>query len=145
MPLKNRRIPLASKLVFEKVIPNYMLVKELKNPNLKYKPNPEFIKRMELNLKPELPSGYEKPIGMTEKLPFFVKRTPFGSLPVYIDYKKGRTLTLTQVRNILGDVTELQKELITLTEKEVMERVGRLELKGNHLRLILLYLRSLGF
>lgn len=122
-----------------------MLVKHLKNPELKFKPNPEFIKKMELNLLPETPSGFEKPIGVTEKLPFFVKRTAFGSLPVYIDYKKGRTLTLTQVRNILGDVTELQKELIKLTEEKVLERVGRLEFKGNHLRLVLLYLRSLGF
>jgi hypothetical protein len=49
------------------------------------------------------------------------------------------------VRNISGDVSELRKELISLTEKDVIQRPGRLELKGNSVRLILLYLRALGF
>jgi hypothetical protein len=143
--LKNFRIPPVSKQIFQRVIPNYMLIETIKNANLTYKPDPEFINKIELDIKSGVSSGFEFPLGIKQELPFFVHRTEQGSLPVYIDYKKGRSQTLTMIRKVDGDVIELQKELITLLHQQVNERVGRLETKGNHIRLVLLYLRSLGF
>lgn len=143
--LKNLKVPLQSKVVFQRVVPNYMLAEKLKNLDLVYRPDSEFLSRFEMNAKSENPSGFEMPFGPKQNLPFFIQRTETGSLPVYIDYKNGRTRTMTIVRKVQGNIVELQKELMKLTQQQVMERVGRLETKGNHVRLILLYLRSLGF
>jgi hypothetical protein len=54
-------------------------------------------------------------------------------------------LTTTIVRKISGNTSELRKELMKVTKEIVIERAGSLEMKGNHVRLVLLYLRSLGF
>lgn len=41
---------------------------------------------------------------VSQHLPFLVTRSKFGNLPVYINYKKGRTRIITRIRNIRGDV-----------------------------------------
>ena len=87
MPLRNRKIPKLAKIIFQRIIPNNLLVENLKNPKLKFRPSEEFVEKMELNLPPTTPSGFEFPIKYENQLPFFVERTGSGSLPVYIDYK----------------------------------------------------------
>jgi len=37
-------------------------------------------------------------------LPFLVTRSRFDNLPVYTDYRKGRTKVLTKITNIRGDI-----------------------------------------
>eukprot|EP01080_Neovahlkampfia_damariscottae_P010997 gene10997-3703_t len=143
--LKNRTIPKIAKQIFKNNAPNNLLIQQLKKVPLKYELQKDFVVKMELNEKPKLPTGFEFPIGLKEELPFHVQRTQSGSLPVYIDYKKGRSLALTVVRKIQGDTTELRKELMKITNKIVIEKTGTLEIKGNHVRLVLLYLRGLGF
>src|SRR5690242_4229882 len=51
------------------------------------------------------------PLGNTEHLPFQVMRTHTNNLPVYMDYKQGRTVKQTIIRHIRGDVEEFKKEL----------------------------------
>ena len=46
------------------------------------------------------------------KLPYFVQRVhPSGQLPIYTDFKGHRTLKLTRVRKISGDVHRLRREI----------------------------------
>lgn len=88
MPLpKLRAIPKLAKAIFQNPPPHSVLIKHLTNAKLKYPLNPEFVKRIESEQPPKLSSGFEYPIGGTEKLPFHVARTKSGSLPVYIDYR----------------------------------------------------------
>eukprot|EP01027_Heterolobosea_sp_BB2_P023831 GEZU01035849.1.p1 GENE.GEZU01035849.1~~GEZU01035849.1.p1 ORF type:complete len:184 (-),score=7.23 GEZU01035849.1:111-614(-) len=137
---------------------------------LKYKPNPHFV-AAKLNIPLEQvqhlpnmegttdavsaevpkaltlnnPTGFEPPIGGTEHLPFHFKRTPFGNLPVYMDYKNGRTKIVTVVRKIEGDVQEVRRELETLTGLPVEVKQGSLLIKGNQSALVKAWMRALGF
>ncbi|KAJ2554640.1 mitochondrial 54S ribosomal protein img2 [Coemansia sp. RSA 1933] len=43
--------------------------------------------------------------------PYFVNRTRFQSLPVYVDIKNGKTRRLTLIRRIEGDIQALHKDL----------------------------------
>lgn len=82
----------------------------------------------------------------TPNLPFVVERTEAGSaLPVYTDYKGGRTKVVTIVRKIKGDVTELKAELEKVVGKEVSVRPGKLVIDGNYHKRVKLYLTALGF
>jgi hypothetical protein len=92
---KLRSIPKVAKAIFQNPPPHSLLIKHLKNANLKYPLNAEFVKRIEAQQPPKLPSGFEYPIGGTEKLPFHVARTKSGSLPVYIDYRYITRLTIS--------------------------------------------------
>lgn len=52
---------------------------------------------------------------------YFVRRTRFGSLPVYLDIKGGGTKYLTLIRKVEGNAYELCKKLekdLELKEKE---------------------------
>ena len=42
-----------------------------------------------------------------QHLPFLITRSKFGNLPVYINYKKGRTRIITKIRNVRGDIEVL--------------------------------------
>ncbi len=50
------------------------------------------------------PSGFTPPVGGTDNLPFRVIRTKNGSLPVYSDFKNGRTKRVTILRKFTGDI-----------------------------------------
>lgn len=80
-------------------------------------------------------------------LPFHVKRTAVGlQLPVYRDYRNGRTRVLTIVRRFKGDEAELQAEMSKVCGgKEVALRPGRLEVQGDHAGDIRKWLIGLGF
>ncbi|EMR08313.1 hypothetical protein PNEG_03154 [Pneumocystis murina B123] len=53
---------------------------------------------------------------------YFVRRTRFGSLPVYLDIKGGGTKHLTLIRKVEGNAHELCKKLekdLKLSQKEL--------------------------
>ncbi|KTW27788.1 hypothetical protein T552_02228 [Pneumocystis carinii B80] len=53
---------------------------------------------------------------------YFVRRTRFGSLPVYLDIKGGGTKYLTLIRKVEGNAYELCKKLekdLKLSQKEL--------------------------
>jgi large subunit ribosomal protein L49 len=77
---------------------------------------------------------------------FRVFRSNYNELPVYHDYKNGRTRRLTLVRKYAGDAKELARELARVCEQPKVEiRTGRIEIKGLHKEKVVAYLESLGF
>ncbi len=80
------------------------------------------------------------------KLPFMVERTVVGgSLPVYTEYKSGRTKVVTLLRKCRGDIGELKNDLELVVGKNVVVKPGKLEISGNHHRLLKKWLGGLGF
>ncbi|OQR82466.1 hypothetical protein ACHHYP_20788 [Achlya hypogyna] len=88
-----------------------------------------------------------RPEGPLEGLPFSVKRTSTGlQLPVYRDYRNGRTRIITIVRRYDGDEAELLEELSTVCDgSPVISRPGRLEVVGDYSNKIKQYFTGLGF
>eukprot|EP01104_Vermistella_antarctica_P010015 TRINITY_DN263_c5_g5_i1.p1 TRINITY_DN263_c5_g5~~TRINITY_DN263_c5_g5_i1.p1 ORF type:complete len:213 (+),score=70.75 TRINITY_DN263_c5_g5_i1:146-784(+) len=91
--------------------------------------------------------GWVAPKGNTDNLPFKVARSvPGRNLPVYTDFRKGRTQRITILRKCSGDMEVLKGELAkVLGGCEVVERPGRLEVKGFHSEPIKKWLLELGF
>ncbi|OQS03100.1 hypothetical protein THRCLA_04593 [Thraustotheca clavata] len=85
--------------------------------------------------------------GPLEGVPFSVKRTSTGlQLPVYRDYRNGRTRIITIVRRYDGNEKELRDELSTVCDgSPVISRPGRLEVVGDYSTKIKQYLTGLGF
>jgi translation initiation factor 1 (eIF-1/SUI1) len=96
----------------------------------------------------ELPENYNplEPLGNTEHLPFFIERSKSGNLPVYREYRHGRSKKMTVIRKIVGDVEELMAELKKICSNEDVEaKVGKIIIRGLHKRVVLDYLARLGF
>jgi len=76
-----------------------------------------------------------------------VTRTTKGNqIPVYTDFKNGRTRELTVVRRIEGDAAALAKELYRVTGGAAVEvRPGRVEVAGGRAKEIKSWLAGLGF
>lgn len=76
-----------------------------------------------------------------------VTRTTKGNqIPVYTDFKNGRTRELTVVRRIEGDAAALAKELYRVTGGAAVEvRPGRVEVAGGRSKEIKSWLAGLGF
>lgn len=93
------------------------------------------------------PSKWAEPMGGYEDLPFRVFRTTKGKqIPVYTDYKNGRTRCLTIVRRFRGDVNELAMEMSRVCDNQpVMVRPGRVEVVGNYYGRVYEWLTRLGF
>ena len=86
------------------------------------------------------------PLGNTENLPFFVARSKSSNLPVYRDYKHARGCKMTVVRKIEGDVDALLIELKKIcSNADIRPRIGSLEVKGLHKKVVIDYLTRLGF
>lgn len=78
-------------------------------------------------------------------LPFVVERTGTAGLPIYTDYKHGRTKVVTILRKCKGDINELKSEMEKVVGRPVTMRPGKLVVDGNyHLRLKT-WLAGLGF
>ena len=96
-----------------------------------------------------LPSGWAPPLpaAATAGLPFHVARTSLGrQVPVYSDYRNGRSRKLTLVRKVTGDAERLVEELRRLTGgASVVARPGRIEIEGDRCREVRAWLMSLGF
>lgn len=101
----------------------------------------------EIDPKIVTPSKWAPPMGGYEHLPFRVFRTPKGKqLPVYTDYKNGRTRCLTIVRRFRGSAEELAEELSRVCDgNRVSIRPGRVEVKGNYRGRVAEWLQRLGF
>ncbi len=50
------------------------------------------------------PIGQPAPVGSVPSIPFCVRRSKYQNLPVYTDYKSGRSQVLTKVTKVDGDV-----------------------------------------
>ena len=82
----------------------------------------------------------------TPKLPFLVERTIAGSaLPVYTDYRAGRTKVVTILRRCKGDIAALKDDLERVVGREVLVKPGKLEVVGNYHMRIKKWLVGLGF
>lgn len=85
-----------------------------------------------------------------QALPFFVERTGVSkSLPVYSDFKNGRTRQLTIVSHVYGDIDALAaiiKEKIEGAKKvEVKASMNRIVMKGRVVQDVKLLLTDFGF
>jgi len=79
-------------------------------------------------------------------IPFAVSRTENASLPVYTDFKGGKTKVVTIVRRIRGDVFELQSEMSKVCDGAyVTIRPGKLVVDGNYHARLKIWLSGLGF
>lgn len=79
-------------------------------------------------------------------LTFSVTRTKSRQLPVYSDFKNGRTKQVTILRKIRGDITTLENELQKVCDgAPVVRKMGRLEVKGDHRTTVREWLAGLGF
>ena len=77
-------------------------------------------------------SYWTKPPLKLPNLNFAVERTLVGAeLPVYTDYKGGRTKVVTILRRIKGDITLLKSEMEKVVGREVTIRPGKLVVDGN--------------
>ena len=74
------------------------------------------------------------------------RTTKGNQIPVYTDYKNGRTRELTIVRRVEGDFAALAKELYRVTGGAKVEiRPGRVEVAGGRSKEIKSWLAGLGF
>jgi len=86
------------------------------------------------------------PASPPTNLPFAVDRTAVGaSLPVYTDYKAGRTKVVTILRKCRGDIAQLRDEMEKVVGKPVIVRPGKLVVNGNFHARLKLWLAGLGF
>ena len=75
-----------------------------------------------------------------------MERTHKGNLPVYTDFKAGGTRKITIVRRIYGDIEEFKQELKKIvSNSDIEEKMGRLEVSGMHSQKIKFWLTRLGF
>ena len=87
-----------------------------------------------------------KPLGDVELLPFSITRSHLGNLPVYRKYRNGRHMKRTVIRHIVGDINAFKEELSkVVSNSEIIEKVGRIEVKGLHKDTVSLWLAKLGF
>lgn len=93
------------------------------------------------------PSQWSPPIGGYDELPFRVFRTVKGKqIPVYTDYRNGRTRCLTSIRRFRGDANELASDMSKVCDNRVITiHPGRVEVKGNYRGRIEEWLKRLGF
>jgi large subunit ribosomal protein L49 len=81
-------------------------------------------------------------------LPYFVKRTKYLSLPIYSEFKNGRSRTLTVIRRIEGDREALRNDLSSIVPRKdiTVDRVtGHLIVKGLKVHEVRDFLTSKGF
>ena len=73
-------------------------------------------------------------------------RSRTANLPVYTDFRNGRTQVVTVVRRYSGNVHALAQELRRLLGgAPVYVLQGRLEVEGNHVAQIKMWMAGLGF
>ena len=83
-----------------------------------------------------------KPTG----LPFFVERTSVAALPVYTDYKAGRTKVVTIVRRCRGDINALVEDIQKVCDGKIVNvRPGKVVVDGNYHMRLKKYLAGMGF
>ncbi|TPX71093.1 hypothetical protein SpCBS45565_g01302 [Spizellomyces sp. 'palustris'] len=99
------------------------------------------------------PTATVKPDGTAiqtkESLPYLVKRTSkSGWLPVYREFKNGKTQTLTIIRRVDGNVKQLADDLgqfVPSDRIEIKELQRHIVLKGDYLFAVRDWLTARGF
>lgn len=87
----------------------------------------------------------EVPLSRPE-LPFHIERSSVGaSIPVYTEFKAGRTKVLTILRKCGGDINQLKEEMEKVCGAQVMVRPGKLIVTGNYSMRLKKWLIGLGF
>ena len=91
--------------------------------------------------------GWRPPPETPPDIPFHVERTVSDgqALPVYTDYKNGRTKIVTVLRRCSGDIDLLREEMEKVVESHVEVRPGRLHVDGNYHMRLKKWLVGLGF
>jgi len=86
------------------------------------------------------------PLGLQQQLPFHVARTHVGNLPIYRKFSHGGDMKRTIIRLITGDVGAFKNELSkVVSNADIIEKVGRVEVKGHHKESVSHWLTRLGF
>jgi translation initiation factor 1 (eIF-1/SUI1) len=101
------------------------------------------------------PSGWIPPAATPPNLLYFVHRTRYHNLPVYLEAMgKAQTKKLTRVNQVQGDIWKLEKELIKhvrnhasdgLVASQVSEVNRWIKIKGNYVDQIKEFLLEKGF
>lgn len=79
-------------------------------------------------------------------LPFFIERTTVSnSLPVYTEFKAGRTKVTTILRKVRGDIATLKTDMEKVCGREVEVHPGKLVVNGNYHVRLKRWLAGLGF
>lgn len=81
-------------------------------------------------------------------LGYMVKRSAFGNMPVYTDYRNGGTKKLTIIRRINGDIMKLEtdlKESLGKVYTHVDEMTGHITIRGLHTNRVTQWLYQKGF
>lgn len=118
------------------------------NPRPKWTPPAELkFPLREIDPKTITPSKWAPPMGGFDDLPFRIFRTPKGKqVPVYTDYKNGRTRCLTLIRRFRGDAHVLAEEMSRVCDnRPATIRPGRIEVVGNYRGRVSEWLQRLGF
>lgn len=96
-----------------------------------------------------LPSGYVPPPDSAPRLPVSIPRTELGGqLPVYSEFRHGRSKCYTLIKHISGDVPALAKELRAVLGGAVVETTperGLVRIHGNKTEEVKRWLLGLGF
>ncbi|KAI3645262.1 hypothetical protein MP228_011426 [Amoeboaphelidium protococcarum] len=93
----------------------------------------------------EIPQDALKP---REQLPFEIKRTINGHLPVYTEYKNGRNRVQTVVRRVEGDVSALREMLLKVMPHDHVDinpNTNHVIVKGNVSKTIRMWATAAGF
>ncbi|OQV21696.1 putative 39S ribosomal protein L49, mitochondrial [Hypsibius exemplaris] len=100
------------------------------------------------------PSGWIPPAPVPPQLPYFIARTRFHNLPVYLHVVEHSTRKLTQVAKVQGDIWMLEKELVHflrqhafdgLVASQVSEVNRWIRIKGNYVEQVKEFLLAKGF
>ena len=108
----------------------------------------------------QTPSGFTPPIGPLPETPFAVARSKYGNLPIYRKVKNGGTRQLTVIRHLRGDVDAFYEDLLLVLRAATVPKAsdqpvklpnitrkegGVLEIQGDYMASLVLWLKGLGF
>lgn len=104
-------------------------------------------------IKSEYSSGWKPPSDKIPNEKYFVPRNKNYMVPVYLCISYRGQRRITKIRNIQGDVFELEKDLNLHLKKvlgkdvatQVNELVAYIHIKGDHVNLVKKYLTDKGF
>lgn len=103
--------------------------------------------------KAEYPSGWKPPSKESLTYPYHIRRNKNCMVPVYLKVSFRNIRKQTIIKNITGDIWELNREITEYVENYMQNRVrtrvnefvGRIEVNGDYMNLIKDYLISKGF
>ncbi|RMX52395.1 large ribosomal subunit protein mL49-like [Pocillopora verrucosa] len=95
------------------------------------------------------PSGWVPPATEKPNLPFFIKRSKYNNIPVYTDYRSGRTRKLTIIRRVKGDLKALEECLKSHLGNDIItsrnELTSQVKIRGSYKDEVFTLLKRLGF